>query len=221
MADFVVPNFNKYGLSGSLPVAPRGVIPYVIETTRRGERSYDVYSRLLRDRIIFLGQTIEDQVANVVIAQLLFLDFEASDRDISIYINSGGGSVTAGLAMYDAMQFVRSPVSTVCMGMAASMATVLLCAGEKGKRIAMPNSVVHQHPAAFGGGMEGYAPDIEIRARWLLETQRRTREIMAKHTGQPLSRINQDFDRDRFMSAQEAKEYGIIDEVYGESQNKD
>jgi ATP-dependent Clp protease protease subunit len=192
-------------------VKPEAVIPYVIENTNRGERQYDVYSRLLRERIIFLGTGIDDQIANVVIAQLLFLAYEDPERDISIYINSPGGSITAGLAIYDAMQFVEPDVVTMCMGLAASMATVLLCAGNTGKRFALPNSTIHQHPA--GGGMQGYAPDVEIQARYLLDMQRKVREIMAKHTGQPYERISRDFDRDHYFTPEEAKEYGIIDEI--------
>lgn len=208
-------NINRYGLSGSLPVAPQAVVPYIIEQTNRGERSYDVFSRLLKDRIIFLGQAVDDQVANIIIAQMLFLAYEDAEAEIQLYINSPGGSVTAGFAIYDTMQFIQPPVATICIGVAASMATVLLCAGEPGKRIAMPNSVIHQHPASMGG-IQGYAPDVEIQARWLLDTQRRTREIMAKHTGQPIERISRDFDRDHFMSPQEARQYGIIDHIYGE-----
>jgi ATP-dependent Clp protease protease subunit len=192
-------------------VKPEAVIPYVIENTNRGERQYDVYSRLLRERIIFLGTGIDDQIANVVIAQLLFLAYEDPERDISIYINSPGGSITAGLAIYDAMQFVEPDVVTMCMGLAASMATVLLCAGNPGKRFALPNSTIHQHPA--GGGMQGYAPDVEIQARYLLDMQRKVRELMAKHTGQPYERISRDFDRDHYFTPEEAKEYGIIDEI--------
>ena len=195
-------------------IQPTAVVPYVVEQTSRGERQYDVYSRLLRERIIFLGNTIDDQIANVVVAQLLFLDYENPGADIKLYINSGGGSVTAGLAIYDAMQFVQSEVETMCMGMAASMATVLLCAGTKGKRYALPNSIIHQHPALIGGqGMQGYAPDVEIQAKFLLDQNRRLREIMAKHTGQSFERVNADFERDRFMSPQEAKDYGLIDQI--------
>jgi ATP-dependent Clp protease protease subunit len=214
MDNINLPYINRYGLSGSLPLSPQAVVPYVTENTGRGERSYDVYSRLLKDRIIFLGTAIDDQIANVVIAQLLFLEHENPELDVQLYINSPGGSVTAGLAMYDAMQHVQPDVATICMGVAASMATVILCAGAKGKRIAMPNSIIHQHPASLG--MEGYAPDIDIKARWLLGMHRRTSEIMAKHTGQSLDRIMNDFQRDRFMSAPEAKEYGFVDEIYGE-----
>ena len=190
---------------------PQNVVPYVIENTSRGERTYDVYSRLLKERIIFLGTPIDDQIANVIIAQLLFLDHEDPERDIYLYINSPGGSITAGLGIYDTMQFVRADVATICMGLAASMGTVLLCAGAKGKRFSLPNSVIHQHPA--GGGAQGYAPDVEIQARFLLDMQRKVRQIMADHTGQPYERISKDFDRDRYMNPEEAKEYGIIDEI--------
>ena len=208
MAEIFIPKYYKDARG---PVKPEQVIPYVIENTNRGERTYDVYSRLLRERIIFLGTGIDDQIANVVIAQLLFLDYEDPERDISIYINSPGGSVTAGMAIYDAMQFVRPDVVTMCMGLAASMGTVLLCSGAAGKRFALPNSTIHQHPA--GGGMQGYAPDVEIQARYLLDMQRKTREIMAKHTGQSYERISRDFDRDHYMTPEEAKEYGIIDDI--------
>jgi len=217
MGDINLPYINKYGLSGSLPVSPQGIVPYVIENTGRGERSYDVFSRLLKDRIIFLGTGIDDQIGNVVIAQLLFLEHEDPERDVQMYINSPGGSVTAGLAIYDAMQFIRPDVATICMGLAASMATILLCAGAKGKRIAMPNAVIHQHPAA--SGFQGYAPDVEIHARFLLDLQRRVRQIMADHTNQSYERISKDFDRDHYMTSAEAKEYGIIDQIYGENGN--
>jgi len=193
------------------PVKPEQIVPNVFEKTSWGEQRYDVYSRLLKERIIFLGTGIDDQIANIVIAQLLFLDYEDSERDISIYINSPGGSITAGLAIYDAMQFVRPAIVTMCMGLAASMATVLLCAGTPGKRYALPNSTIHQHPA--GGGMQGYAPDVEIQAQYLLDKQRQVREIMARHTNQPYERISHDFDRDRYMTAEEAKDYGIIDDI--------
>lgn len=189
----------------------QALIPMVIESTNRGERAFDIYSRLLKERIIFIGTPIDDQIANLVIAQLLFLEHEDPEKDIYLYLNSPGGSVTAGLAIYDTMQFVRPDVVTICMGMAASMATILLCAGTKGKRFALPNSTIHMHPA--GGGMQGYAPDIEIHAKHLLKMQTRIRTIMAEHTGQTLERISKDFDRDFFMEAQEAVDYGIIDEV--------
>src|SRR5690348_10793099 len=187
------------------------VVPYVVESTNRGERVYDIYSRLLRDRIIFIGTPIDDNVANIVVAQLLFLEHEDPERDIQLYIQSPGGHVTAGLAIYDTMQFVRPDVSTICIGVAASMATILLCAGAKGKRFALPNSTIHMHPAL--GGVQGSGPDIEIQARELLRLQARIRQIMATHTGQPLERIVRDFDRDKFLEAPEAVEYGIIDEV--------
>lgn len=191
---------------------PRLMVPYVVETTNRGERVYDIYSRLLRDRIIFIGSPIDDQVANAVVAQLLFLDYEDAERDIQMYIHSPGGSVPAGLAVYDTMQFIRADVATICVGLAASMATVLLAGGAPGKRMALPNATMHMHPAGIGQ-IGGYAPDIEIHARELLRTQARTREIMAKHTGQPIERINQDSDRDIYMDAQQARAYGIIDDV--------
>lgn len=192
----------------------KAVIPNVIEHTNRGERVYDVYSRLLRERIIFLGTEIDDQVANVVIAQMLFLDYENPGSDIKLYINSPGGSISAGLAIYDAMQFVQSDIETLCLGMAASMATVLLCAGTKGKRFTLPNAIIHQHPALIGGkGMQGYAPDIEIHANHLFAQNRSIREIMAYHTGQSFERISRDFERDRYMHPEEAKEYGLIDEI--------
>jgi len=217
MGDLYLPNdYNRAKPSdlmtpGPNTIVPQSIVPYVIENTNRGERTYDVYSRLLRERIIFLGTPIDDQIANVIIAQLLFLDYEDPEREIYLYINSPGGSVTAGLAIYDTMQFVRPDVVTMCMGLAASMATVLLCAGAKGKRYALPNSTIHQHPA--GGGMQGYAPDVEIQARFLLDLQRRVRQIMADHTGQPYERISRDFDRDYYMTPSEAKEYGIIDAI--------
>lgn len=193
-------------------VAPQSVIPYVVESSNRGERVYDIYSRLLRDRIIFLGTPIDDQVANAIVAQLLFLDHEDPERDIQLYIHSPGGSVTAGLAIYDTMQFVRPDVSTLCVGLAASMATVLLCAGAKGKRFTLPNATIHQHPAGVGG-IGGYAPDVEIQARELIRQQSAVRQIMATHTGQPVEKIARDFDRDMYMDAEQAKTYGIIDEI--------
>jgi ATP-dependent Clp protease protease subunit len=208
----LVPAFGNSTASQS---RPEMLVPEVIEQTSRGERSYDVFSRLLRERIIFLGTAINDQVANVIIAQMLFLQYEDPTREIKLYINSPGGSVTAGLAIYDTMQFIQAPVETLCLGMAASMATVLLCAGEKGRRFALPNSVIHQHPAHIGG-MEGYAPDIEIHANYLINNNRRLRELMAKHTGRPIEEIARDFDRDRFLNASEAREYGLIDEIFSQ-----
>jgi ATP-dependent Clp protease protease subunit len=191
---------------------PQAVIPYVVESSNRGERVYDIYSRLLRDRIIFLGTPIDDQVANAIVAQLLFLDYEDPERDIQMYIHCPGGVVTAGLAIYDTMQFVRAEITTICVGVAASMGTVILCAGTKGKRYALPNATVHMHPAQGGTGYAA-APDVEITVRELLRLQSKTRTIMAQHTGQTVEKIGSDFDRDVFMDAYQAKEYGIIDEV--------
>ncbi len=191
---------------------PRLAVPYVVDSTSRGERVYDIYSRLLRDRIVFLGTPVDDQVANAIVAQLLFLDYEDPERDISMYIHSPGGSVTAGLAIYDTMQFVRPAVATIAVGLSASVATILLAAGAPGKRFALPNATIHMHPAAVQQ-IGGYAPDIEIHARELLREQERARTILAKHTGQPIARIAHDFDRDLFMDAPQAVEYGIIDEV--------
>lgn len=186
--------------------------PYVIERSSRGERSYDVFSRLLMDRVIFLGAPVTDDVANIIIAQLLFLDADNPERDIYMYINSPGGSVSAGLAIYDTMQFLKSPVNTLCMGMAASMGAFLLSAGTKGKRSALPHSriMIHQ-PSQHGGG--GSASDIEIQAKEILYLREKLNGLMAHHTGQPLEQIEKDTDRDRFMSAEEAKAYGLIDNV--------
>lgn len=206
-------NFTSFGRENGSPLytPPQAIIPYIIENTPRGERSYDIYSRLLKERIIFLGTGISDEIASVVIAQLLHLEHEDPERDISIYINSPGGSVTAGLAIYDTMQFIRPEITTMCIGLCASMATILLCAGTKGKRYTLPNSTIHQHPA--GGGMQGYAPDVEIQARFLLDLQRRTQEIMAKHTGRTMEELNRDFSRDKFFTPEEAVKYGFVDEV--------
>jgi ATP-dependent Clp protease protease subunit len=186
--------------------------PYVIERSSRGERTYDVFSRLLMDRIVFLGTPVTDDVANVIIAQLLFLESDNQERDIHMYINSPGGSVSAGMAIYDTMQYLKSPVNTTCMGMAASMGAFLLMAGRKGKRFALPHSriMIHQ-PSQNGGG--GSASDIEIQAKEILFLREKLNFLMAKHTGQPLERIERDTDRDRFLSAEEAKDYGLIDAV--------
>lgn len=191
---------------------PQAVIPYVVESSSRGERVYDIYSRLLRDRIIFLGTPIDDQVANAVVAQLLFLQHEDPDRDIQMYIQCPGGSVTAGLAMYDTMQFVTNDIVTICVGLAASMGTILLCAGTKGKRYALPNATIHMHPALGGTGYAS-APDVEIAVKELLRQQSKVRTVMANHTGQTVEKIAHDFDRDFFMDSYQAVEYGIIDEV--------
>ncbi|MGA0919370.1 MAG: ATP-dependent Clp endopeptidase proteolytic subunit ClpP [Gemmatimonadaceae bacterium] len=185
--------------------------PYVIERSSRGERSYDVYSRLLMDRIIFLGTPINDDVANMIIAQMLFLEADNPGRDIHLYINSPGGSVSAGLAIYDTMQFLKSPVNTICMGLAASMGAFLLAAGRPGKRSALPHSRIMIHQPS--GGAQGTAADIEIQAREIIYLRAKMNELMAKHTGRPLEEIERDVDRDRFMSADEAKTYGMIDQV--------
>ncbi len=185
--------------------------PYVIERSSRGERTYDVFSRLLMDRIIFLGTPINDDVANVVIAQLLFLEADNPERDIHIYINSPGGSVSAGMAIYDTMQFLKSPVNTNCMGLAASMGAFLLAAGRPGKRSALPHARIMIHQPS--GGTQGTASDIEIQAREILYLRSKMNELMGKHTGRPVEQIERDMDRDRFMSADEAKAYGIIDNV--------
>ena len=190
-----------------MPIYP----PYVIERSSRGERSYDIFSRLLMDRIIFLGSPVDDNVANIVIAQLLFLQADNPEKDIYLYINSPGGSVYSGLAIYDTIQFLTAPVATMCMGMAASMGALLLAAGTKGKRSALPNSRIMIHQPS--GGSQGTAADIEIQAREILYARQRLNEILAHHTGQPLERIAEDVDRDRFMSPQEAVEYGLIDHV--------
>ena len=187
------------------------LVPIVIETTNRGERAYDIYSRLLKDRIIFLGAPIDDIFANLVIAQLLFLEAEDPEKDINLYVNTPGGSVTAGLGIYDTMQYVKPPINTICLGQAASMGAFLLTAGTKGKRFALPNARVMIHQPM--GGFQGQATEIDIHAREILKIRERLNEIMAKHTGQPLERISQDTERDYFMSAEEAKRYGLIDEV--------
>jgi ATP-dependent Clp protease protease subunit len=185
--------------------------PIVIEQTHRGERSYDLYSRLLKDRIVFLGTPVDDDVANIIVAQMLFLESEDPDKDISLYINSPGGSVTAGLAIYDTMQYVKCQVSTICMGQAASMGALLLTAGAKGKRFSLPHSriMIHQPSGGFGG----QASDIELHAKEILRLKAKLNEIMQKHTGQSIERIEKDTDRDYFMGAGEAKEYGLLDEV--------
>ena len=185
--------------------------PYVIERSSRGERSYDVFSRLLMDRIIFLGTPVNDDVANMIIAQLLFLEADNPGRDIHLYVNSPGGSVSAGLAIYDTMQFLKSPVNTICMGLAASMGAFLLGAGANGKRSALPNSRIMIHQPS--GGASGTASDIEIQAREIIYLRAKMNELMSKHTGRPLEQVERDVDRDRFMSAEEAKAYGIIDHV--------
>ncbi|MDF2935088.1 MAG: clpP1 [Paenibacillaceae bacterium] len=187
------------------------MIPMVVEQEARGERSYDIYSRLLKDRIIFLGSEIDDDVANTVIAQLLFLNAQDPDKDIFMYINSPGGSVTAGMGIYDTMQFIKNDVSTICLGMAASMGSLLLTGGAKGKRFALPNSEVMIHQPL--GGIRGQASDMKIHADWILRTKKNLNDIYVTHTGQPYEKIEKDTDRDNFMSAEEAKAYGLIDDV--------
>ena len=187
------------------------LIPTVIEKSTFGERAYDIYSRLLKDRIIFLGEGVSDHVANIIIAQFLFLDAENKEKDIKFYINSPGGSVTAGMAIYDTMQYVKCDVSTICVGMAASMGAVLLAAGKKGKRFVLPNSEVMIHQVM--GGAEGQATDIKIRAEYILKIKDKLNKILAKHTGQTITRIEKDTDREHFMSAEDARKYGIVDKI--------
>jgi ATP-dependent Clp protease, protease subunit len=192
---------------------PKSVVPMVIESSGRGERMYDIYSLLLKERVIFLGTPINDQVANLVVAQLLYLDREDPEKEISMYINSPGGEIYPGLAVYDTMQLLRAPVSTIAVGWTASMGTVLLAAGTKGQRYALPHATVHMHPA--GGGARGYAPDVEIQVRELMRMQDLLKHILSRHTGQTVERITKDFERDHFMDAEEAREYGLVDEVLG------
>ena len=187
------------------------LVHYVIEQTARGERSYDIYSRLLKDRIIFLGEAIDENVASTIVAQLLFLEAEDPDKDINLYINSPGGSVTAGMAIYDTMQYIKPQVSTICIGMAASMGAFLLSSGQKGKRYALPNAEIMIHQPL--GGVQGQAEDIKIHAEWILKTREKLNKILSSNTGQPLQIISRDTDRDNFMSADEAVQYGLIDQV--------
>ena len=190
---------------------PEGLIPMVVESGPRGERGYDIYSLLLKERIIFLGSPIVDQVANAIIAQLLYLDREDPERDISLYVNCPGGVVSAGLAIYDTLRLIRPDVSTICVGLAASMGTVILTAGATGKRYALPNSTIHMHQVL--GGAQGQASDIEIQAREMIRQQETIRSIIAEHTGQPLEKVAQDTDRDYYLSPEQAREYNLIDEV--------
>jgi len=190
------------------------LVPMVVEQTNRGERSYDIYSRLLKDRIIFLGGAIDDDVSNLIVAQMLFLEAEDPEEDINLYINSPGGSITAGMAIYDTMQYIRSDVRTICIGMAASMGAFLLTAGAKGKRVALPNSEVLIHQPLIGGhGISGQATEIEIHARQLLRTKAKMNKILSEKTGQLLEKIEKDTERDYYMTAEEAKEYGLVDQV--------
>jgi ATP-dependent Clp protease, protease subunit len=188
------------------------LVPMVVEQTSRGERAYDIYSRLLRDNIIFLGTPVDDQIANLVIAQLLFLEAEDPEKDVSVYINSPGGSITAGMAIYDTMQFIRPDVVTICIGQAASMGALLLCAGAPGKRYALPGARILIHQPSMGG-LSGQATDIDIHAREILRMREITNQLLAKHTGQKLDKVEKDVERDFIMNAQQAKEYGIIDEI--------
>ena len=202
-------NNNQNQINGT--VRSQYLIPTVVEKTHYGERAYDIYSRLLTDRIVFLGTSVDDTVANVIIAQLLFLENQAPDKDIKLYINSPGGSVTAGMAIYDTMQYIKPDVSTICVGMAASMAAVLLAAGAKGKRLALPNSEIMIHQVM--GGMEGQASDIKIRAERILRIKDRLNQILSKHSGKDIKNVEKDTDRDYFMAADEAQKYGLIDKV--------
>ena len=197
---------------------PYDVIPFVTETSARGERTMDIYSLLLRERIIFLGMPINDQIANLVIAQLLYLDREDPDKDVSMYIHSPGGVVSAGLAIYDTMQLVRCDVSTICVGLAASMGTVLLCAGTKGKRYSLPNATIHMHQPM--GGAQGQASDIAIAAKEIIRMQEKLREIISEHTGQDYDKVAKDTDRDFYLSAEQAVEYGLVDEVLIKEEKK-
>ncbi len=196
---------------GNSILTPQSLIPMVIETTGRGERAYDIYSLLLQNRIIFLGTPINDQVANVIVAQLLFLDREDPEKDIQLYINSPGGQIYAGMAIYDTMQLIRAPISTIAVGVTASFGTLLLAAGTKGKRYALPHATIHMHQPL--GGAQGQATEIEIQAREILRLREELNRIMALHTGQPIERIAEDTERDRYMTAEQAKAYGLIDEV--------
>ena len=204
-------SFERFASLGALDAQALGLVPMVIEQSGRGERSYDIYSRLLKERVVFLVGPVNDVTANLVVAQLLFLEAENPDKDIHFYINSPGGSVTAGMSIYDTMQFIKPDVSTLCMGQACSMGAFLLTAGAKGKRFALPNSRVMIHQPM--GGFQGQASDIAIHAKEILSLRAKLNEIMAQHTGQPVERIERDTDRDNFLSAQEAVEYGLIDKV--------
>ncbi|HEY8911038.1 MAG TPA: ATP-dependent Clp endopeptidase proteolytic subunit ClpP [Desulfosporosinus sp.] len=190
------------------------LVPMVVEQTSRGERSYDIYSRLLKDRIIFLGGVVDDDMSNLIVAQMLFLEAEDPEKDINLYINSPGGSITAGMAIYDTMQYIRSDVRTICIGLAASMGAFLLTAGAKGKRVALPNSEVLIHQPLIGGhGLSGQATEIEIQTKQLLRTKAKMNRILSERTGQPLEKVERDTERDYYMTAEEAKEYGLVDQV--------
>jgi ATP-dependent Clp protease protease subunit len=209
---------NKMTEGGMMDTVSQVIIPTVTETGTRGERVFDIYSLLLRERIVFLGTPINDQIANLIIAQLLYLEREDPEKDISLYIHCPGGVISAGLAIYDTMQLLRCPVSTICVGLAASMGTLLLCAGTKGKRYALPNSTIHLHQAI--GGAQGQAADIEIAAREIMRMQERIRNIVANHTGQNVEKIAQDTDRDFYLDPKQAVEYGLIDEILVKPEKK-
>ncbi len=202
---------SDHGAGETMPAQAMNLVPMVVEQTARGERAYDIFSRLLKERVVFVVGPIEDNMANLIVAQLLFLESENPDKDIHLYINSPGGSVTAGLAIYDTMQFIRCDVSTICVGQAASMGAVLLAAGEKGKRFSLPHSRMMIHQPM--GGFQGQASDIDIHAREILLVRERLNGILSRHTGQPMNVIEQDTDRDRFMSADQARDYGLIDSL--------
>ena len=197
---------------------PSNIIPMVIESGARGERAFDIYSLLLKERVVFLGTPINDQIANLIVAQLLYLDREDPEKDINLYIHCPGGLISAGLAIYDTMQLIRPNVSTICVGLAASMGTLLLCAGSKGKRYALPNSTIHMHQAV--GGAQGQAADIEIAAREILRMQEKIRDIISRHTGQPIEKVARDTDRDFYLSAEQAVEYGLVDEILTKPESK-
>ncbi|MBM3119201.1 MAG: ATP-dependent Clp protease proteolytic subunit [Chloroflexi bacterium] len=197
---------------------PQNIIPMVIESSARGERAFDIYSLLLKERIVFLGTPINDQIANLIIAQLLYLEHEDAEKDINLYINCPGGIISAGLAIYDTMQLVKPDVSTICVGLAASMGTLILAAGAKGKRYALPNATIHMHQAV--GGAQGQAADIEIAAREIMRLQEIIRTVLAKHTGQPMEKIAHDTDRDFYLSPEQAVEYGIVDEILSGAPSK-
>lgn len=203
-------------MSERTPDITNALVPMVIETTGRGERAYDIYSLLLKERIVFVGTPIESQVANLIIAQLLYLDRENPEREIQMYVNSPGGVIYAGLAIYDTMQLITAPISTIAVGTTASFGTVLLAGGTEGRRYALPNATIHLHQPLMSGGMRGQATDIEIQAREILRLRERLNEILAKHTGQPLEKIEEDTDRDFYLDAVGAKEYGLVDDVLGE-----
>ena len=216
--NYIIVSYKKASGRREMNVQPMNVIPMVIESGARGERAFDIYSLLLRERIVMLGMPINDQVANVIIAQLLYLEREDPDKDISLYIHCPGGIISSGLAIYDTMQLIKPDVSTICVGLAASMGTLLLCSGAKGKRYALPNSTIHMHQAF--GGAQGQAADVEIAAREIMRMQELIRGILSKHTGQTLEKIAHDTDRDFYLNPEQAVEYGIVDEILAKPKEK-